>query len=135
MDKKTHLLNKAEEYLKAAGLGVAHKYCAASVHASYYCLILLTLHWAWVDKRQTSRDFMPIGDNFTRFHGQIIAYMATQFKDDIDFQYKVTTTFGDLKGLRVIADYKNETIEFKKAQDAYMKAEYLFGEIIKRLDI
>ena len=136
MSQGNHLLTKSEEYLRAAELNVDCEYCAASIHAAYYSLVLLTLYWALVDEDRTSGDFFPKKGSKQTFHGNIILYIVGIIqKIDRKFAYDLTMKFNDLKTLRINADYKNKSISLNKAQQALNDASFLYKGVKERLTI
>ena len=130
----THLRNKSKDNLKGAKTLQFNKIYAPSVHCSYYSNIQLMLHILQSDFKKTEKQIDAESKKGSKdehgFHNWLKSQIAREL---FSRNYKVlrdfNNFFGQLKALRVKADYKNFEIIENVAKASINKAK-LINEIL-----
>ena len=121
---------KSEKNISSAELLIANSYFASSVHCSYYGNIQLMLHvlntYLGKTEKQIDKESYEAKDSSHNWlKGQIVRNLRK--KDVREFN----NTLGNVKKLRVIADYKNIKIINENASEALGYSKKI-NEILKK---
>jgi hypothetical protein len=138
----TSLKIKSEENLKLAQKIVTSKnrFYASSIHCSYYSCVQLMLHILRIDLGKSDDDVhkesIEGSKNENGFHNWLITIIAREFfrrnpKKASEFNNRI----GELKGVRVKADYQNSLIKEPKAKEALKYAELIMEDLIMHFKI
>jgi hypothetical protein len=132
----TKLKDKSDHNLKASGNLLTKSLCAPSVHCSYYSCIQLMLHILRSDLKKSDLEVDKESEagskNEGGFHNWLINLILRELvKKDFQLSRDFSTFVGQLKGLRVKADYKNVEISPNKAKEGLEFAQHVI-EILQQ---
>ena len=128
----SELKNKSEQNLISAQYLMSKACFASSVHCSYYSCVQLMLHILRSDLNKTEAEIDIEGQQEGSFHNWLQGQISFAFlgKNSFEDSRTVSSYFGQLKALRVKADYKNVEIKPKQAANSIETAK----NIIKLLE-
>lgn len=115
---------------------------APSVHCAYYACVQYMLHILYTKQGMTEESINEEQREVSNeLEGGFHAWLINKFfRLLLRFEHgEVSRTFyeytGQLKGLRIKADYKNKDITAQKAKDAYETSEKIIKILKEKLDI
>ncbi|PKQ68893.1 hypothetical protein [Raineya orbicola] len=133
--------SKYEENLKSGTLLIQKEFYNASVHCFYYACIQLMLHILYyvekIDKNELNKNQKETSNEIASgFHGWIINKFATLLiPKNTQAAMEFYQWIGELKNIRVKADYKEFKVETKIAGQVKERAFYIIETLKNNFDV